>query len=49
MGTPDEARARIATYAAAGVERIMLQDFLPWDLSQVALLGSAVIGPAPKS
>lgn len=49
MGTPDEARDRIATYAAAGVERIMLQDFLPWDLSQVMLLGSAVIGPGTKS
>ena len=28
-GTPDEARAAVRRYAAAGVERIMLQDFLP--------------------
>lgn len=39
MGTPDEARARIDELAAAGVQRIMLQDFLPRDLDMVATLG----------
>jgi alkanesulfonate monooxygenase SsuD/methylene tetrahydromethanopterin reductase-like flavin-dependent oxidoreductase (luciferase family) len=39
MGTPDEARGRIDDYAAAGVQRIMFQDFLPHDLEMVALLG----------
>jgi F420-dependent oxidoreductase-like protein len=39
MGTPDQARQRIEEFAAAGVQRIMLQDFLPRDLEMVALLG----------
>ncbi len=39
MGTPDEARQRVAEFAAAGVERLMLQDFLPRDLGMVALIG----------
>lgn len=38
MGTPDEARQRVAALAAAGVERIMLQDFLPRDLDMVRLM-----------
>ena len=39
IGTPDEARQRAADLGAAGVERIMLQDFLPRDLDMVTLLG----------
>jgi F420-dependent oxidoreductase-like protein len=39
MGTPDQARERIDDFAAAGVQRIMFQDFLPHDLEMVALLG----------
>jgi len=39
MGTPDQARQRIEEFAAAGVQRIMLQDFLPRDLEMVTLLG----------
>ena len=35
MGTPEEARRRVAEFAAAGVERLMLQDFLPRDLEMV--------------
>ena len=27
-----------------GVERIMLQDFLPWDLDMVDLMGEALVG-----
>ncbi len=39
MGTPDEARERVAALEAAGVQRLMLQDFLPRDLDMVRLLG----------
>jgi len=39
MGTPDEARARVAAFEAAGVQRIMLQDFLPRDLEMIKQLG----------
>ena len=35
FGTPDQARAKIAEFAAAGVERLMLQDFLPRDLEMI--------------
>jgi alkanesulfonate monooxygenase len=38
MGTLDEAGERVAAMAAAGVERIMLQDFLPRDLDMVRLM-----------
>jgi len=44
FGTPDQARARVAEFAAAGVERIMLQTFLPRDLEMVALLGEIFLG-----
>lgn len=43
IGRPEEALERIAAFAGAGVERIMLQDFLPWDLDQVALLGREIL------
>jgi F420-dependent oxidoreductase-like protein len=43
MGTPAQARERVAAFAAAGVERLMLQTFLPRDLEMVELLGEAVI------
>jgi F420-dependent oxidoreductase-like protein len=39
IGTPDEARAKVEEFAAAGAERVMLQDFLPRDLEMVSLLG----------
>ena len=42
IGTPDEARARIDELAAEGVQRIMLQDFLPRDLDMVASIGRLV-------
>jgi F420-dependent oxidoreductase-like protein len=44
VGTPDEARAMVRRFADAGVERIMLQDFLPWDLEMVDLLGQELLG-----
>ena len=39
MGTPDEARQRVAALERQGAQRIMLQDFLPRDLDQVLLMG----------
>jgi F420-dependent oxidoreductase-like protein len=39
FGTPDEARAAAQRMADAGVERLMLQTFLPRDLEMVRLLG----------
>ena len=44
FGTPDEARAMVRRFADAGTERIMLQDFLPWDLEMVDLLGEELVG-----
>ena len=45
MGTPDEVWERVRALEAAGVQRIMLQDFLPRDLEMVGLLGK-VFGSA---
>ena len=39
MGLADEARARVQALEATGVERVMLQSFLPFDLDQFRLLG----------
>jgi F420-dependent oxidoreductase-like protein len=39
MGTPDEAHERVRALEATGVQRIMLQDFLPRDLDHVRLMG----------
>lgn len=44
VGTPDEARAMVRRYAEAGVERVMVQDFLPWDLDMIELMGRELIG-----
>jgi hypothetical protein len=44
LGTPDEARIAVERFAAAGVERIMLQDFLPRDLDHIDLLGKELVG-----
>jgi F420-dependent oxidoreductase-like protein len=45
-GTPDEARDTVRRFEAAGVERIMLQDFVPWDLEMIDLLGEELVGKA---
>jgi alkanesulfonate monooxygenase SsuD/methylene tetrahydromethanopterin reductase-like flavin-dependent oxidoreductase (luciferase family) len=45
-GTPDEAREQLRKFAEAGMERIMLQDFLPWDLDHVDLMGEELVGRA---
>jgi F420-dependent oxidoreductase-like protein len=44
IGTPDAARQVIERLAAAGAQRIMLQDFLPRDLEMVTLIGRIVAG-----
>jgi F420-dependent oxidoreductase-like protein len=44
LGTPGEARAMVDRFAAVGVERLMLQDFLPRDLDHVELLAEVLIG-----
>lgn len=43
-GTPEAARATVAGFAEAGVERIMLQDFLPRDLDMIDLAAEALFG-----
>lgn len=43
-GTPDRARETVRGFAAAGLERIMLQDFLPWDLDMIDVMGEALVG-----
>jgi F420-dependent oxidoreductase-like protein len=45
-GEPEEARAMVQRYAAAGIERLMLQDFIPRDLEMIDLLAEAFIGAA---
>jgi probable F420-dependent oxidoreductase, Rv1855c family len=43
-GTPEQAREAVRRYEAAGAERIMLQDFLPWDLDMIDVMGEVLIG-----
>ena len=42
LGTPEQARARIAEYADTGVDRLLLQDFLPRDLEHIAIMGELI-------
>jgi alkanesulfonate monooxygenase SsuD/methylene tetrahydromethanopterin reductase-like flavin-dependent oxidoreductase (luciferase family) len=42
-GTPDEARAAVRRYEEAGVPRLMLQDFLPWDLDMIDVMGEVLV------
>jgi len=39
LGTPEDAKARIAEYVATGIDRLLFQDFLPRDLDHIALMG----------
>src|SRR6478736_5525585 len=43
-GTPEDAREQVRRFAEAGVERIMLQDFLPWDLDMIDVIGEVLVG-----
>jgi|tagenome__1003787_1003787.scaffolds.fasta_scaffold20916992_3 F420-dependent oxidoreductase-like protein len=42
-GTPDQARAQVERFGDAGIERIMFQDFIPWDLDMVDVIGEEII------
>jgi len=42
-GTPEKAREMVRRFAGAGVERIMLQDFLPWDLDMIDVMGEVLV------
>jgi alkanesulfonate monooxygenase SsuD/methylene tetrahydromethanopterin reductase-like flavin-dependent oxidoreductase (luciferase family) len=42
LGTPDQARAMVERFAAAGAERLMLQDFIPRDLAMIDLMAEAL-------
>jgi hypothetical protein len=42
-GTPDEAREAVKRFEAAGVQRLVLQDFLARDLEMIDLAGEALI------
>ena len=44
LGTPDQARSMVQRFADAGIERIMLQDFVPLDLDHIDLLAESLIG-----
>jgi F420-dependent oxidoreductase-like protein len=45
-GTPDEAGEQVRRFAEAGVERIMLQDFIPGDLEMIDLAAEVVFDAA---
>jgi alkanesulfonate monooxygenase SsuD/methylene tetrahydromethanopterin reductase-like flavin-dependent oxidoreductase (luciferase family) len=46
LGTPDQARSMVQRYADAGIERIMLQDFVPLDFEHIDLLAETLIAGA---
>jgi len=41
-GTPESARARIEEYAATGIDRLLLQSFLPHDTDHIAVMGELI-------
>jgi alkanesulfonate monooxygenase SsuD/methylene tetrahydromethanopterin reductase-like flavin-dependent oxidoreductase (luciferase family) len=42
LGTPEAARARIAEYESTGIDRLLLQDFLPADTDHIAAMGELI-------
>jgi alkanesulfonate monooxygenase SsuD/methylene tetrahydromethanopterin reductase-like flavin-dependent oxidoreductase (luciferase family) len=42
LGTPSEARKRIAEYVDTGIDRVLFQDFLPHDLDHIAVMGELI-------
>jgi F420-dependent oxidoreductase-like protein len=46
IGTPDAVLERLRDYAAAGVQRLMLQDWLPTDLDMLSLIAREVLPQA---
>jgi F420-dependent oxidoreductase-like protein len=49
VGTVDQVLERLAAYANAGVERVLMQHLVHEDLEMVALIGSEVIPEAARS
>ncbi len=47
FGKPDEARAMVRRFEDAGAERIMFQDFVPWDLEMIDLIAEELIATRP--
>ena len=45
-GTADQAQAMVQRYADGGIERLMLQDFIPWDLEMIDVMGELLVGKA---
>ncbi len=43
-GTPDESLAQVKRFADAGLERLMFQSFLPWDLDMIDLIAEELVG-----
>jgi alkanesulfonate monooxygenase SsuD/methylene tetrahydromethanopterin reductase-like flavin-dependent oxidoreductase (luciferase family) len=43
-GTGEGARQMIRRFEAAGVQRIMLQDFIPWELDHIDAMGELLVG-----
>jgi alkanesulfonate monooxygenase SsuD/methylene tetrahydromethanopterin reductase-like flavin-dependent oxidoreductase (luciferase family) len=43
-GTPDEALEQVQRFADAGLERLMFQSFLPWDLDMIDLIAEELVG-----
>jgi len=46
MGTPEQALEKIRRFEQSGVQRLMLQDFLPRDLDMVRLIGEKIVPEA---
>lgn len=44
LGTPEQARAQVARFEEAGIERVMLQDFIPLDFEMLDLIGEELLG-----
>jgi F420-dependent oxidoreductase-like protein len=42
VGTPEQARERIGQYRDTGVDRLLLQDFLPRDTDHIAVMGEII-------
>jgi len=45
MGTPERCREMVRRFEDAGVERLMLQDFLPRNLEMIDLMGEEIVRP----
>lgn len=44
IGTPVQVREQLKPFADTGAERVMLQDFIPWDLDHVKVIGETFLG-----